>query len=70
MELTKNNCATCRFFDSDDILEIGLCRRYPPQLVLPRDGGSGLIVWPRIKPDGWCGEWQPIIESDKQLRRN
>lgn len=57
---TEQACKNCRYSRAPlDAAHEGRCRRYPPaQLVLSED------VWfssqPAIKPDDWCGEWQPI----------
>ena len=30
------------------------CRRHSPSLIV----GTGLGCWPRVRTEGWCGEWE------------
>jgi hypothetical protein len=33
------------------------CRRYPPAVVT-WDHTRNQTVWPKVKPNDWCGEWK------------
>lgn len=51
-------CFACKFYLMSD----GVCRRYPPQNVGGIDKKSQAIWatgFPRLQPNGWCGEFRP-----------
>lgn len=56
-------CLTCRFY----LLESGLCRRNPPQVLATGKNKSGdhtwLSVFPPMQPTGWCGEFKEIAND-------
>jgi len=59
-------CAECRFYEPDEEMapfndQIGLCRRFPPQL----SGSSARTMWPQVRAKEWCGEFQRIPPVDK-----
>ncbi len=56
----KESCGTCRFgrpSTDDKWPDLVECRRRPPD-----QGGRPATAWPRVHPDGWCGEF----ESDRR----
>ena len=57
-------CKSCRHWRVGDAMTVGLCKRYPPQILLmpkPNPAGQrelGLAqVHPNTSPDDGCGEW-------------
>lgn len=43
-----------------------LCRRLPPTVLALGMSQQGLATssqFPTVKPDGWCGEWQPADDT-------
>jgi len=66
VDFIGERCETCTFFHREDDGTLGVCRRYPPQLVMigvKPDGNGGVEDWlsgqrfPQMLPSGWCGEW-------------
>lgn len=57
-EDTGPRCPACRWFrrfeDADRVL--GMCRRYPPQVVTD-DDGDPVTVWPLVDDAHHCGEF-------------
>lgn len=55
---TGERCGSCRFFlpnkDSNPKDPVGLCRRYPPQVV----GAGDEFTSPVVSDLDWCGEYQ------------
>lgn len=49
-------CATCAFFNKEPKDEIGLCRRYPPVVLIINDEPEMII--PATTPEDWCGEFR------------
>jgi len=65
-------CLSCQFYDRKSAraadargLQWGLCRRDAPQLN-PSNSKSHAIegVWPTVRDDDWCGEWQAQRKSE------
>jgi hypothetical protein len=54
-------CKRCKYWSEEsDIPSTGLCRRYAPRPIAghPIEGPeSSDAIWPRTKPEEWCGEW-------------
>jgi hypothetical protein len=48
-------CATCQFFLAQSE-EQGLCRRYPPTVVVMQPDQSTLSMFPPMLKNGLCGE--------------
>lgn len=75
MEL-KEQCDVCKFWVAPDVkgqpeAQFGTCRRHSPQLksisVATKEANiKGNAQWPRIRGNGWCGEFEPSI-TDKDL---
>lgn len=59
-------CANCKFAEDDGDGWV-LCRRYPPIVVDPWNGGeandSGLGRFPLVDAASWCGEYQKMKET-------
>ena len=64
--ITVSQCLTCQFYDRKSVraadargLQWGLCRREAPHLN-PSNPKSHAIegVWPTVRDDDWCGQWQ------------
>lgn len=53
-------CQTCTHYLPDSE-ESGLCRRFPPVVVLTPTGDL-LSAFPRMQPVGACGEHKPKDE--------
>lgn len=68
----RTECSTCKFFcqavltETNEVIEIGLCRRYPPKPdghVIPNDPEKVkryIPLFPRTPADQWCGEYQKL----------
>ena len=53
-------CKNCKWFASG-VGAVGFdgeCGRYPPRLFVTDNGESVNSLWPDVKKDHWCGEWQ------------
>ena len=50
-------CRDCSFHLSKDDAT-GLCRRYPPQVVVIRTAPVPLTVWPTVAGSDTCGEFK------------
>lgn len=48
-------CASCAFFDIEPKDDVGICRRYPPKVVVVNDEIE--MVVPATLPSDWCGEF-------------
>jgi len=68
--MQNESCENCRYVVG------GECRRWPPSVtLLPGGPACGVIQqagqqavqilaisrWPPLVPDGWCGEYQPVL---------
>ena len=74
-------CKECRWFepqrtesDSHDFktgtttfIQVGICRKYPPQRTVFQDDGRTLCGWPITRSTDWCGEWETHIPSELTL---
>lgn len=53
-------CMTCDHY----LLTSGICRRFPPQVIVKKRDGEGnvdyLSVFPPMRPEGVCGEWRGV----------
>ena len=67
-----SQCVNCQFYDRKSAraadargLQWGLCRRAAPHLN-PSTAKSHAIegVWPTVRDDDWCGEWQPQRKTE------
>jgi len=72
------NCETCRFFARTNAVSgMGVCRRFPPQVVSFQSVERCYDRWPEVHSRQWCGEYQeprpapsslePIITSDTDM---
>lgn len=61
-----SQCKSCHFYDRNEVgvaegqaLQWGLCRRDSPRLH-PLKAKTHTIegVWPTVRDDDWCGQWQ------------
>jgi hypothetical protein len=55
-------CGKCLYWEqNENVATMGECRRYPPQVVMVRDGDDGQNTasseWPLTLSAAWCGEW-------------
>lgn len=55
-------CKECRFvlYKRGDGM---YCRRFPPSLVYDPATGASAPQNPEVSADGWCGEYQPQLNS-------
>lgn len=53
-------CINCKFIELHPSEEIGLCRRYPPNLKSIHTAHTQ----PLVEFDDWCGEYKP--KGDRQ----
>ena len=44
-------------------IEIGICRRHPPQQFVFPSTGETSYCWPTTRSTDWCGEWGTIDGS-------
>ena len=58
----KVTCVCCRFFSPKSVNQRrNECHRHSPAPRLAADGRHdefGIVVWPMVAPDGWCGEFK------------
>lgn len=56
-------CGKCLYWEQhENVAAMGECRRYPPQVVMVREGGeegqhTASSEWPLTLSAAWCGEW-------------
>lgn len=50
-------CAKCKFFDSEQSAELGLCRYNPP---ISQPSGDTAGVWPKVEANDWCGHFEAV----------
>ncbi len=63
----KNTCYYCRFFSGQD------CRKRGPVAVgtdidawgSKRAWGASTAVWPHVRDDDWCGEWELTKDENR-----
>lgn len=61
-------CIGCRYYDrgksrnhEHGVLRRGQCRRMAPVLSPINIKGAAIEgIWPTIRDDDWCGEWQAV----------
>lgn len=59
--MTKRKCADCYWFEEcEELLPVaaGRCRLLPPQIKFGERG-----IWPVVKNEDWCGEFEPKAHS-------
>jgi len=57
--MDKQICETCDVWQwSEENLQRGECRRFPPQIIVNKKGGAH-PQQPLTSPHFWCGEWSP-----------
>lgn len=57
---SKAKCENCAFYFR------GVCRRYPPQLVVEFEPGNSSrteSMYPEVLGWFWCGEWKKLEPS-------
>ena len=63
-------CKDCKYgaFDSlDEVIKVanesngfrGICRRFPPSILIVQEGSPYVYTQPLVYEDGECGEYQP-----------
>ncbi|MEP7205450.1 MAG: hypothetical protein ABI920_00815 [Casimicrobiaceae bacterium] len=63
-----SQCMTCQFYDRKSAratdtrgLQWGLCRRDAPHLNTVNAKAHAIEgIWPTVRDDDWCGQWQAI----------
>jgi hypothetical protein len=55
------SCATCRCFVAEPKDELGLCKRYPPVVVVIED--DPVSTFPAVERDEICGEYAIRLAS-------
>lgn len=64
-------CARCHYFSTADD-KGGICRRYPPQVMIVPGNLIGQFqpanLFPAVSKDAWCGEYIPAHGTDVVLR--
>ena len=76
--MKSEKCDTCKFFlpfHNPEDVGMGVCRRFPPSIVvsgggnlyrdgLPREGLMKPLTphsdYPLMQAESWCGEWKEI----------
>ena len=48
-------------------IELGICRRHPPQQFVFPSTGETAYCWPTTRSTDWCGEWEEITPSELTL---
>jgi len=67
-----SQCLTCQFYDRKNVraadargLQWGLCRREAPHLNTVTAKSHAIEgVWPKVRDDDWCGQWQAQRKVD------
>lgn len=67
-----SQCLTCQFYDRKSAraadargLQWGLCRRDAPQLNTGNAKTHAIEgVWPTVRDDDWCGQWEAQKKSE------
>lgn len=66
--MSEEKCETCRFHLAIEDAGGGLCRRWPPQVVVTRPQSAGdqpdyghANMWPLTRAEWWCGEYSPKV---------
>jgi hypothetical protein len=54
----KRACANCDFWDKNERVARGVCRRDPPK-------ADSAMLWPATNADDWCGEFEPRMDEDE-----
>ena len=69
--MNDHNCKACRFYMVTGVME-GICRQRPPHPTIvggPNGQPMTITAWPTVKPDMWCGQFEPtqaklqVVES-------
>jgi len=68
--MSEPACERCRFFDGDNhgLCDgtVGLCRRNAPTIhPCSGDPDNEDAVWPWVRADDYCGEFQEKVDADK-----
>ncbi len=67
-KITEALCENCMWSKGDpEDPTWGVCHRYPPQVVVPRDGKNFAASFPRVKSDWACGEWKRAPEKEPEV---
>jgi hypothetical protein len=54
-------CKNCKFFLMDDGEPLGgECRKHAPQMLSGSGTGWSDKLFPFVKPDWWCGEFEEV----------
>jgi len=53
-----DSCRRCQFWEPLGDEPWGLCKRFPPQIILTT-ADEVLSGFPRTQPSSWCGEFKP-----------
>jgi len=52
-------CELCKFwYEIVELDKAGLCKRFPPCILLDEDKENFITVRPRTNFDDWCGEFE------------
>lgn len=62
----REGCGTCEFYAGyPDPSTTGVCRRYPPQMLMTKQQEAGGMPWdealpyrPTVIESDWCGEYK------------
>jgi hypothetical protein len=60
--LENARCETCLFWNQEDDMKSGECRRHPPSVDVgyrSRENDELTGVWPVTYRHDWCGEHKP-----------
>lgn len=59
--LEQQSCATCRCWVAEPGVDAGLCKRFPPAVLVVADELTS--AYPSTGPDDICGEYARRLQS-------
>lgn len=63
--MPSESCSDCRFSAPGKVPDKLDCRRRPPVDIARHDASE----WPRVAPDGWCGEFEARPAKPARAKR-
>jgi len=62
--MDEDNCGNCFFFFKPSDKTVGICRRYPPKVLIFE--GEFFASYPNVWSVDWCGEWRHYLDEAKK----
>lgn len=59
MDLRNLTCGECDLFRPVPLQKVGMCKRYPPQLLISQQGLSSTAIPVKTSEEA-CGEFKPL----------